>query len=156
MVGIEPKKNDFLAHFQRFFVYILLRPTSYTLSFCQIKDLMKLHNRGKFRKHPWNGPFWEVFGSFLPQISLDFAKIFSWAILLLKKHTVWRILQNFEFFLKMEHTQNLKFWSICWAVFSPGKSKILAKPKSSPKTTSSALSNSIIFRSHKNHRILTK
>ena len=49
MVGIEPKKTDFLAHLKRFFVYALLRPTSYTPRFCQ--ELMKLHNRGKFHKY---------------------------------------------------------------------------------------------------------
>ena len=34
------QKTDFLAHFERFLVYALLRPVSYTPIFCQIKCLM--------------------------------------------------------------------------------------------------------------------
>ena len=46
---IKPK-NNFLAHFWRFLVYIFLRPVSYTPIFCQIKRLMEVHNCSKFHQ----------------------------------------------------------------------------------------------------------
>ena len=42
------QKTDFVALFQRFFDYALFYPMSYAPIFCQMKDLMKIHNRGKF------------------------------------------------------------------------------------------------------------
>ena len=67
------QKTYFLAHFERFFIWALLRPTSRAPIFIQNKDLIKLHNCGQFHKHricdfeiinfqkflhyPWNGPF---------------------------------------------------------------------------------------------------
>ena len=39
-------KNNFLAHFERFFVYAFLHPIIYVPSFYQIKHLMEIHNRG--------------------------------------------------------------------------------------------------------------
>ena len=44
------QKPDFLPHFERFFVYNLLCPMSYTPIFCQTKGLIKVHNRGKFHQ----------------------------------------------------------------------------------------------------------
>ena len=42
------QKTDFMAHFERFLVYVFLHPMSYIQIFCQIKRLMEVHNRGKF------------------------------------------------------------------------------------------------------------
>ena len=44
------QKTEFVALFQRFFDYALLRPMSYDLIFCQMKGLMKVHNRDKFHQ----------------------------------------------------------------------------------------------------------
>ena len=41
------QKTDFLLHFDRFFVYALLRPMIYVLVFCQMKGLINIHNHGK-------------------------------------------------------------------------------------------------------------
>ena len=41
------QKMDFLALFERFFVYAVLHPMSYTSRFCQLKDLIKIHICGK-------------------------------------------------------------------------------------------------------------
>ena len=46
-----PPKNDFVAHFQRFCYYVLLHPMSYSQFFCQMKGLIKIHNRGKFHQY---------------------------------------------------------------------------------------------------------
>ena len=45
------KKTIFGDHFQRFFVYTLLRPMSYTQIFSQIIGLIEIHNRGKFHQY---------------------------------------------------------------------------------------------------------
>ena len=43
------KKNWFSGSFwEGYFVFTLLRRTSYAQSFCQKKSFMKLHTRGKF------------------------------------------------------------------------------------------------------------
>ena len=44
---INPKTH-FWARFQKFFSHALLQPTCDAPIFCQIKGLMKIHNRGKF------------------------------------------------------------------------------------------------------------
>ena len=86
MLEIKPKKTELLAHSKRFLVYTLLPPMSYALFFCQVKDLMKIHNRGKFHQYSICGCqvkkiqilgsnsasmiwlFEEVFGPLLPQL----------------------------------------------------------------------------------------
>ena len=119
------QKPYFLAHIERFFIYALLCPASYAPSFRQNRGLVKLHNRGKFRKyticdcqiinfprfsyHPWNGTFLGVLMLFLSQIQLDFAEIFIRSILSLNKHSVWRIFQNFEFFPKRDISKVYSF-----------------------------------------------
>ena len=42
------QKTDFWVHFERHFTYALLRPTDYAQSPCQKKDLITIHNPGKF------------------------------------------------------------------------------------------------------------
>ena len=44
------RKNKFVALFQRFFNYALLRSVSYAPTFCQMKGLMKIHNCDKFHQ----------------------------------------------------------------------------------------------------------
>ena len=46
MLEIKP----ILAFFQRFFDHTLLRPIGHAPIFCQMKGLMKIHNRGKFNQ----------------------------------------------------------------------------------------------------------
>ena len=45
------QKANFVAYFERFFVYILLRPVIYAPVFCQIIRLMEVHNGGKFYQY---------------------------------------------------------------------------------------------------------
>ena len=42
------QKIDFLVHLEKFFIYVILHHIRYTPTFCQIKRLMEIHNRGKF------------------------------------------------------------------------------------------------------------
>ena len=42
------QKTDFLAHFEKFFVYALLRSKIYPQIFCQIKRLSEINNCSKF------------------------------------------------------------------------------------------------------------
>ena len=49
------QKSDFVAHFQRIFVYVLLRPAIYVPIFCQMKGLLKIHNLGKFHYYSYCG-----------------------------------------------------------------------------------------------------
>ena len=44
------QKTHFLAHSKRFFVCTLLRPLSYALILCHMKDLMKVHSHCKFHQ----------------------------------------------------------------------------------------------------------
>ena len=48
-------ETDFVCHFQRFFVYALLRPVSYTQIFRQKKGLIEIHNPGKFHHYTISG-----------------------------------------------------------------------------------------------------
>ena len=104
----------------------------------------------KFSKVFVSSMKWTIFGSF-NALSLPNMAWFP----LLKKQSVWRIFQNFEFFLKRDISKVYSF-ALFWALFNPGKSKILVKTKLSPKNTSSGLSNRISSKSQKNHRILMK
>ena len=88
------QKIDFLAHFESFFVYILVHLMKYTPRCCQFKDFIKIYICGKIHQnsicgceiksfqrflywfsiqHLWNGPFLWFFGSLLPQILFDLA-----------------------------------------------------------------------------------
>ena len=51
-------------------------------------------------QYPWNGTFLRFFGPLLRQILFDLAKTLTIGILQEEKHSVWKILENFEFWLK--------------------------------------------------------
>ena len=66
-----------------------------------------------------------------------------------------RFLEILSFFSKITYPKFTVLHHF-WALFNPGKSKILAKTKISSKYTSSGLPNKISSRTYKNHRILIK
>ena len=81
---------------------------SYALFFCQVKDLMKIHNRGKFHQYSICGCqvkkiqilgsnsasmiwlFEEVFGPLLPQLWSNFAQILTRVNTIGSKNIVWK------------------------------------------------------------------
>ena len=71
-------------------------------------------------QHPWNGPFWEVFGRLLPQIWSNFAEVFSRGSTLPEKN-VWRI-----FFGKGTDPKFglMQLWSSCFPWQWPKSKKI--------------------------------
>ena len=64
------KKKQSFGFFQRFFDHTLLRPMSDTPVFCQMKDLMRIHNRGKFHVYSICGCKVINFKMFLWQCSI--------------------------------------------------------------------------------------
>ena len=77
------QKTDFLAHFERFFNYTLLRPPSYVPIFCQIKDLMVIHARNKFHQYSIPGSQVMNFQMFLWQCSIHEIASFGGGFLVL-------------------------------------------------------------------------
>ena len=67
---------------------------------------MKIHNFGKFHQfcvpiqHPQNGPFWNFFGTLLPQIWSNIAEILTST--LANKNIVSKIYEGFEFLWKRD------------------------------------------------------
>ena len=59
-----------MAHSKRFFLYVLLRSLIFVLFFCQLKDLIKVHNRGKFDQQNICRYHVNNFQSFRYQISI--------------------------------------------------------------------------------------
>ena len=45
------KKTGFADHFQRFFLYAILRPLCYTQIFYLTKGVIEIHNAGKFHRY---------------------------------------------------------------------------------------------------------
>ena len=58
-------KTDFVAHFESFFIYVLLHCRSYFPSFCQMKGLIKIYIYGKFHHYSIRGCEVKIFQSFL-------------------------------------------------------------------------------------------
>ena len=118
----------------RLLVYTLLRSMSYAPILFQVKDLLKVHNPGKFHQystcggqvkklcvpiqHPRNGFFGDVFGPLLPQMWSSFPDVFTRCITLAKKHCL-EIFWKIRVFTKKGRTQSLHFWSNLDLPFPP-------------------------------------
>ena len=108
-----------MAHLESFFVWPLLHSLSYAPTFYQIKDLIKIYICGKF--HQYNvcacegnifqsfsywfsihemALFGGVLGPYSPKYCSNLPKFWPEVVFKLEKDIVWKILQNFEFWLK--------------------------------------------------------
>ena len=108
----------------RFLVYTLLYNMSYVQIFCQVKDLMIMHNRGEFHlrlssktfakfwvpiQHQWNDPFWVFLGPYSRKYSKIVPKLSPEVVIQQTKtllENFWRI----RVFMKKGRTQSLHFW----------------------------------------------
>ena len=77
MSKLSQKLNFFLPYFKRLFVYALLHPLSSTLIFCKLKDLIKVHNCGKFHLYSVCGCQVKNFQSFSCKIRIHTGPIFE-------------------------------------------------------------------------------
>ena len=100
-------------------VYFLLRCVRWAPTFCQVKDLMKIHNRGKFHqfvvaklkffkvlhidsayvKRPFLWVFWPL---------LNFAKSFTRGSTQANKNIVWKFFEKFKLLWKRKQP---KVWT---------------------------------------------
>ena len=74
----KSQKTYFLALLQSFFFYTFLRPMSNAPIFCQMKDLMKIHNRGKFHQHSICGCQVSNFQMFSQKQKVEFQTSSRW------------------------------------------------------------------------------
>ena len=143
MVKIGPKKM--------FFCYVLLHPMSYAPKLFQMKDLIKIHIRGKchqysiccceiknfqsllycFKIHEMV-PFWRFLGPYFPKYCSILLK-FSPELVSNKINTVWKILQNFAFWLKWDAPKVYSFGPF-WAPIYCRKTKNIAKNQNFSKS----------------------
>ena len=138
------KKLIFLAHFESFFVYTPVHPTRYIPRFCQLKYLIKIYICDKFNQYSicgceiknfqsllfWSSinemaPFWDCLGP-LPQILLGLAETSR------DENSVWKVLQNLEFWLKWDAVKIYSFgpyWSPIyrWKTKNIGKNQNFCK-----------------------------
>ena len=92
------QKTDFLVYSKRFFIYTLLCLLSYAIFFCQLKDLMKVHNSGKFHKYSIYGCKVKNFHMFLGPYSFISGPIllkFKLEVVFLQTKTVFKELCTF-------------------------------------------------------------
>ena len=166
-----------------FFQYALLCLPSYAPIFYQIKGLMEIHSRGKFYEYSISGsqvinfqmfswqcnihemaPFeggsgggggGRVLGLFTPKYGSILLKI-SPEVVYCKKKIVCE--QSFKIKCLSTNGTYPKFTVLVrfWALFTPGKQKILKKTRIFLESTSLGLSNYTSPKSQINHRILTK
>ena len=127
--------------------YVVLKSKNFSLLFVLIQ-------------HPWNGPFLGFFGLYSPKYCLILLKLLP-EVVSNKKNSVWKILQNLEFWLKWNVVKVSVVVKVTVSVhigahFTTGKPKILLKAKISAKTASLGIINNVSLRSQKNHRILVK
>ena len=113
------QKADCFGSVWEFFVYALLHPISYTPRFCQMKDLIEICICGKLNQYSISGcevknflkafcvdsvsmkwPLWGVLGPYSPKYCSVLLIFWPEVIFQSKKHSVWKILQNFKFWLK--------------------------------------------------------
>ena len=92
------QKTDFLAHFERFFIYALLHPIIYLRSFSQIKCLM------------------DIIGSFISVALLVVKLNVSWKYIIIGRFISVALLvvklQIFKVFVAMQHPWNGHFWEV--------------------------------------------
>ena len=124
------QKPDFLVHFERFLVYVFLRPMSYTSVFRQIKLLMEVHNCGKFhwcsicgcqaidfQMFLWRCSIHEMvlFGDFLGLFSTKYSSslLKFWPeVVSHKKKTVFEQSFKISCLAETRCTESWLFWSI--------------------------------------------
>ena len=155
------QKIDFLVHFERVFVYALWHPMSYAPRFCQMKEFIEIHIRGKFHQFSICGCEVKNFHIFLYWFTIHEITPF-WGFLFSVTppnivRSCWNFYQRlspikqtpFEKFFKILHfgsnRTRTKFTVLVpfGAHFTAGKPKILLKTKISAKTTSLGISNSV-------------
>lgn len=127
MSKLSQKLNFFLPYFKRLFVYALLHPLSSTLIFCKLKDLIKVHNCGKFHLYSVCGCQVKNFqslayqtaamqGSFLRRVLGSFSHKFVLTLLKFapeisrQKHCL-KNLWKMWIFMRTGRTKSLHFWS---------------------------------------------
>ena len=62
-------------------------------------------------------PLFGCFGLLLPPIIFILLKFWPEVVFQQDKHSVWKILQNFEFMLKCNAPKFLQFWSILGPIY---------------------------------------
>ena len=168
------QKTVFLAFFQRFFGHALLRSMVHALTFCQMKVLIAIQNRGKFHLYiicgskfinfqmfSWRcssykmGPFWEFLGLFSPKYRSNLLKFGSKVVY----HNTKAVCERcFKITCLSGNGTYPKFSVLVhfWAQFTLRKMKILPKIKILPETASLGLSDDTSLKSQINRRILIK
>ena len=117
---------------------------SYIPIFCQVKDLMKIRNLGKFHQYSICGcqvkifklclliPYWEVSGPLLPKVLSNFAEILTRVSTLADKNIVWRFFEGFELLWKRTDPQCallVQHWSPVFPWRWPKSKKIITSSK---------------------------
>ena len=158
MVETGPK-NWFFAHFESFFVYHLVHPWDTPQGFANWKTLLR-YICGKFHQYNLNvhfflywfnilemAPFWNFLGPCSPKYCLVLLKFWP-EVVYNKKNSVWKILQNLEFWLKCSAIK-VNYFGPYWGPIYYWKTKNIVKNQN-------FCNNCVTSRSHKNHRILAK
>ena len=128
---------NFLGFFQRFLDHALLRPMGHAQIFCQMKFLMKIHNRVKFHRYricgcevinfpmfSWRciihemGHFWGFLGPNSPKYCQIFSKFLPEVVFKETQTVFEEFWKNSNFYRNGRHPNLLRLVPL-WPPFSP-------------------------------------